>query len=153
MALGLLRDLASLSKSRLPVVSAIAATAPLRSCPTVLWTLTPTPCEDHCIHSSTLWPEGIAVNPKSNDASVLAGFVCQLDTSWSYHRERSLPWGSASMRSSCKAFSQLVIKDGKAHCGWCHPWAGSSGFYMKASWTSQGKQASNIPPWTLCAGF
>jgi hypothetical protein len=22
---------------------------------------------------------------------VLAGFVCQLDTSWSYHRERSLP--------------------------------------------------------------
>ena len=23
--------------------------------------------------------------------SVLAGFVCQLDTSWRYHRERSLP--------------------------------------------------------------
>jgi hypothetical protein len=23
--------------------------------------------------------------------NVLAGFVCQLDTSWSYHRERSLP--------------------------------------------------------------
>jgi hypothetical protein len=41
---------------------------------------------------------------------VLAGFVCQLDTGWSYHRERSFSWGSASMRSSCGAFSQLVIK-------------------------------------------
>jgi hypothetical protein len=41
---------------------------------------------------------------------VLAGFVYQLDTGWSYHRERSFSWGSASMRSSCKAFSQLVIK-------------------------------------------
>jgi hypothetical protein len=41
---------------------------------------------------------------------VLAGFVCQLDISWSYHRERSFSWGSASMRSSCGAFSQLVIK-------------------------------------------
>ena len=42
--------------------------------------------------------------------TVLAGFVCQLDTSWSYHRERSFSWGNASMRSSCGAFSQLVIK-------------------------------------------
>jgi hypothetical protein len=38
---------------------------------------------------------------------VLAGFVCQLDTSWSYHRER---WGNASRSSSYKAFSQLLIK-------------------------------------------
>jgi hypothetical protein len=36
--------------------------------------------------------------------------LCQLDTGWSYHRERSFSWGSATMRSSCKAFSQLVIK-------------------------------------------
>ena len=43
---------------------------------------------------------------------VLAGFVCQLDTGWSYHRERSFSWGSASMRCSCEAFSQLVIKGG-----------------------------------------
>jgi hypothetical protein len=69
-------------------------------------------------------------------------FVCRLDTSWSYHRERSLPWGNASMRSSCKVFSQLVIKGGRSTCGWCHPWAGSPGFYKKASWASQGKQAS-----------
>jgi hypothetical protein len=47
--------------------------------------------------------------------SVLAGFVSQLDTSWSYYRERSFPPGNASMRSSCKAFSQLVIKGGRAH--------------------------------------
>ena len=31
---------------------------------------------------------------------------------WSYARERSFSWGSASMRSSCGAFSQLVIKRG-----------------------------------------
>jgi hypothetical protein len=41
---------------------------------------------------------------------VLAGFECQLDTGWSYHRERSFSFGDASMKSSCKAFSQLVIK-------------------------------------------
>jgi hypothetical protein len=43
---------------------------------------------------------------------VLAGFVCQLDTSWSYHRESNFSWGNASMRYNCKAFSQLVIKGG-----------------------------------------
>jgi hypothetical protein len=42
--------------------------------------------------------------------SVLAGFMCQLDTGWGYHRERSFSWGNASMRSSCGVFSQLVIK-------------------------------------------
>jgi hypothetical protein len=41
---------------------------------------------------------------------VLAGFMCQLDTGWGYHRERSFNWGNASTRSSSKAFSQLVIK-------------------------------------------
>ena len=40
---------------------------------------------------------------------VLASFVSTWH-SWSYHRERSFSWGNASMRSSCKAFSQLVIK-------------------------------------------
>jgi hypothetical protein len=77
---------------------------------------------------------------------VLAGFVCQLDTNWSYHRERSFRWGNASMRFRCKAFSQLVIKTGRSPCGWCHPWAGGSGFYKKASWASQGKQASKEHP-------
>jgi hypothetical protein len=43
-------------------------------------------------------------------ASLLANFECQLDISWGYHRERSFRWGNASMRSSCGAFSQLVIK-------------------------------------------
>jgi hypothetical protein len=38
--------------------------------------------------------------------------LCQLDTGWNYHRERSFSWGSASIRSSCGAFSQLVIKGG-----------------------------------------
>jgi hypothetical protein len=30
--------------------------------------------------------------------SALAGSVCQLDTGWNYHRERSFSWGNASMR-------------------------------------------------------
>jgi hypothetical protein len=78
--------------------------------------------------------------------SVPSGFVCQLDTSWGYHRERSLPWGNASMRSSRKAFSHLVIKGGRTHCGWDHPWAGSLGFYKRAGWASQGRQASKEHP-------
>jgi hypothetical protein len=40
---------------------------------------------------------------------LLASFVSTWH-SWSYHRERSFMWGNASMRSSCGAFSQLVIK-------------------------------------------
>jgi hypothetical protein len=74
--------------------------------------------------------------------TVLASFVCQFDTSWSYHKERNLPWGNASMRSSCKAFAQLSSEGGLDHCGWCHPWASSLGFYKQASWASQGKQAN-----------
>jgi hypothetical protein len=38
--------------------------------------------------------------------------LCQLDIGWSYPRERSFSWGTASTRSSCGAFSQLVIKEG-----------------------------------------
>jgi hypothetical protein len=37
------------------------------------------------------------------------------------------------MRSSCKAFSQLVDGEGPDYCGWCHPWTGGPGFYKKAS--------------------
>ena len=48
------------------------------------------------------------------DGGVLTGFVCQLDTSWSYHRERSFSWGNASMRF----IFQLVIKErGPIVCG------------------------------------
>jgi hypothetical protein len=48
---------------------------------------------------------------------VLAGFVCQLDTGWGYPKERNFSWGNASMRSSCKAFSQLVIKGERSLVG------------------------------------
>jgi hypothetical protein len=47
----------------------------------------------------------------STKNSVLASFVCLLDTIWSYHRERSFSWRNASTTSSCKAFSQVVIKE------------------------------------------
>ena len=94
------------------------------------------PSREHCSYGKILF---------SKEHCVLAGFRCQLDTSWSLHRERSLPWGNASMRSSCKAFSQLVIKGGRAHYGWCHPWA-SPGFYKKASWANQGKQSCKQHP-------
>jgi hypothetical protein len=72
--------------------------------------------------------------------------LCQLDTNWSYHGERSFSWGNASMRSSCKAFSQLVIKGGRAPCGCDHLWDGSLGFYNRAGWASQSKQASKKHP-------
>ena len=56
-------------------------------------------------------------------------------------------WRNASMRSSCKASSQFMVKwGGLFHCGWCHFWAGSPWFYWKASWASQGKQSSKQHP-------
>ena len=51
--------------------------------------------------------------------------LCQLDTSWSYHREKKFSWGNASTRSSC-VFS-TSDQGGKAPCGWDHLWAGSLG--------------------------
>ena len=62
----------------------------------------------------TTWTQNTGPCVSSYKHSALAGFVYQLDTSWSYHRERSLPGGKAAMRCSCKAFSQLVIKEGRA---------------------------------------
>ena len=43
------------------------------------------------------------------NVGVLAGFVCQLDKSWNHHIKRTFSRGNASIRSSCKALSQLVI--------------------------------------------
>jgi hypothetical protein len=72
--------------------------------------------------------------------------LCEVDTGWSYHRERSFSWGNASMRSSCKAFSQLVIKWKSPPCGWDHLWAGSLRFYKRAGWASQGMPANKEHP-------
>jgi hypothetical protein len=72
---------------------------------------------------------------------VLAGLVCQLDTSQSYHRERSLPWVNASMRSNCKAFSQLVIQRGGSLVGGAIP-----GLVVLGSIRKQAEQARGSNP-------
>jgi hypothetical protein len=75
---------------------------------------------------------------------------CQLDTSWSYHRERSLPWGNGSMRSSCKSFSQLVIKRGGPLVGGAIPGLVVLGSIRKQAEQGRGsKPVSNVPPWSL----
>jgi hypothetical protein len=48
-------------------------------------------------------------------------FLYKLDTSWSYRRERSLPWGNASMRSSCKAFFSISDEEGGPSTLWVVP--------------------------------
>jgi hypothetical protein len=63
--------------------------------------------------------------------------LCQLDTGWSYHIERSLSWGNASMRSSCGAFSQLVSKGERPLMG-----GTISGLVVLGSIREQTEQAS-----------
>jgi hypothetical protein len=69
---------------------------------------------------------------------------------WSYHRERSFSWGNASMRSSCKAFSQLLIKGKRPLVG-----GTISGLVVLGSIREQAEQArgskpvKNISPWSL----
>jgi hypothetical protein len=76
--------------------------------------------------------------------------LCHLDTGWSYHRERSFSWGNASMRSSCNAISQLVIKGGGPLVG-----VAISGLVVLGSIREQAERARgskpvrNIPPWPL----
>jgi hypothetical protein len=72
---------------------------------------------------------------------VLAGFMCQLDTGWSYHRERSFSWGSASIRSSCGAFSLLVIKRGGPTVSGAIP-----GLVVLSSISKQAEQARGNKP-------
>jgi hypothetical protein len=77
---------------------------------------------------------------------VLAGF----DTGWSYHRERSFSSENAFMRSSCKAFSQLVIKGGGPIVGDVIPGLVVLGLKRKQAEQVRGsKPVSNIPPWPL----
>jgi hypothetical protein len=76
--------------------------------------------------------------------------LCQLDTGWSYYRIRSFSWGNASMRSSCGAFFQLVIKGERPLVG-----GTISGLVVLGSIREQAEQArgskpvKNIPPWPL----
>jgi hypothetical protein len=54
------------------------------------------------------------------------------------------------MRYNCKAFSQYSDQEGKAPCGWCHPWAGSlSSLREQAEQARGSKSVKNIPPWPL----
>jgi hypothetical protein len=80
---------------------------------------------------------------------VLPSFV-STDTGWSYHRARSFSWGNAFTRSSCWAFSQLVIKGRGSLVG-----GAISGLVVLDSIREQPEQAKgnkpvrNIPPWPL----
>jgi hypothetical protein len=54
--------------------------------------------------------------------------LCQLDITAGVITEKGASVGEMPpWRSSCKAFSQLVIKSGRSHCGWDHLRAGSLG--------------------------
>ena len=75
--------------------------------------------------------------------------MCQLDTGWSYHRERSFRWGSASMRSRCEALSQLVIKWGGPLVGGAISELVLLGSIREQAEQARGsKQVRNIP-WPL----
>ena len=115
--------------------------------------------ETKIFHDKTIFAQYLSTNPAlqriidgkcQHKEGVLAGFVCQHDTGWSYHRERSFSWGSASMSSICGAFSQLVIKGGRTLMG-----GTISGLVFLGSLREQTEQARGskpvriISPWPL----
>jgi hypothetical protein len=74
--------------------------------------------------------------------------MCQLDTGWGYHRERSFSWENASMRSSCGVFSQLVIKGERPLVGEIISGLAVLGSIREQAEQARGSKAvSNIPPW------
>jgi hypothetical protein len=78
-------------------------------------------------------PLGILAIIKISECRVVYWLVlCQLDTSWSYYRIKSFSWGNVSMRSSCGAFSQLVIKWGGPTVGGTISGLVALGFYKRA---------------------
>jgi hypothetical protein len=103
-----------------------------------------------CVYNKTYSPPLLLHLSGIHIALVVAGFVCELETGWSYHRGRNFSWGSASMRSSSKAFSQLVIQGERPLVSGIIP-----GFVVLGSireqteQTSRSKPVKNIPPWSL----
>ena len=79
--------------------------------------------------------------------SVLAGFV----STWhKLELSQSFSWENASMRSSCKALYQLVIKKGGPLVGGVISGLVVLSFIRKqAEQTRRRKPVSNIPPWPL----
>jgi hypothetical protein len=76
--------------------------------------------------------------------------LCQLDTGWSYHRERSFSWGNAYMRSSCKAFSQLVIKGERPLVGGTIPGLVVLGSIREQAEQTRGSEPVRISLHVLC---
>jgi hypothetical protein len=82
-------------------------------------------------------------------SSVLACFV----STW--HRlelsqRKELQLGKCLHEIQLWGIFSISDHEGRTPCGWDHLWAGSLGFYKRASWTSQGKQASKKhPSWPL----
>jgi hypothetical protein len=77
-------------------------------------------------------------------------FVCQLDIGWIYHRVRKFSWGSTPMRSSCGAFSQLVIKGGGFMVdGFIPRLVVLASIRQHADQARGSKPVSNILPWHL----
>jgi hypothetical protein len=76
--------------------------------------------------------------------------MCQLDTGWGYHRERSFSGGDATIRSSCGLFSQLVIKGERPLVGGAISWLVVLGSIREqAEQAKRSKPVKNIPPWLL----
>jgi hypothetical protein len=88
--------------------------------------------------------------PHIRDPLCTGWFYVSTWHSWSYHRERSFSWGNASMRSSCKAFSQLVIKGERPLVGGTISELEVLGSIREPSEQARGsKPVKNIPPWPL----
>jgi hypothetical protein len=81
--------------------------------------------------------------------SILAGFVCQLDTA-GVITLRIFPLGNASIRSSCKACSQLVIKGEGPIVGGAIPGlVVLSSIRKQAEQARESKPVRGIPPWCV----
>jgi hypothetical protein len=76
---------------------------------------------------------------------VLASFV----STW--HRlglsqRKELQLGKCLYKIQLQGIFSISKQGGRSPCGWDHLWAGSLGFYKRAGWASQGKQASKEHP-------
>lgn len=64
----------------------------------------------------------ICCSPQPEDKALCRLVLCVNLTQASHQRGRSLHWENASMRFSCKTFSQLVtMEESPAYRGWCDP--------------------------------
>jgi hypothetical protein len=101
------------------------------------------------------WKYAVRINGFPSNGNINKTWTITICTGWFYvstwHRlglsqRKELQLGKCLHEIQLQGIYSISDQGGKAPCGWDNLWVGSLGFYKRAGWASQGKQASKEHP-------